>query len=177
MPKKELHKLGDIFRRPAYLITAALISVAAFSLYALLLNYSLILSTISSGNISLALDLLPVLVLGYAQTTTTFSVIMSVVISLAVGLNFALVAFKLIEMASIGGEGASSMGGMALAVLAPACPACATTIFAFAGLSSFLAILPFKGTEIKVLALFLLLGSAFYITRQIDKEVCKTCQV
>ncbi|MDY6788941.1 MAG: hypothetical protein SVV03_03160 [Candidatus Nanohaloarchaea archaeon] len=177
MVNEDFFKLKDVFRRPLYISVAAVLSIAAFSAYALLLNYNLVLSAVQSGSIGLLVDLVPALVVGYFNTTTTFSAVMSLLVSLAVGINFALVAFRLVEMSALGKEGAGSLGGMAVAVLAPACPACATTIFAFTGLSSFLAVLPFKGTELKVLALLLLIGSALYITRQIDKEVCETCQI
>lgn len=171
----EYRKILDVLKRPGYVLLAAVIAVTAFSLYAILLNYSLLFSMLSSGSFSLIASLVPDLILGYPMTTTNFSLFMSAVISLAIGVNFALIAFRLVEQSSFGKQGASSFGGMTVAVLAPACPACATALFAVAGISSVFAVLPFRGTEIKVLALLMLAGSAVWISSQINEEVCEFC--
>lgn len=168
-------KTGSVLYTPRYLAFAALTAGAAFTFYALLLNAGLLLSTVARGDIGLLTQLVPALVLGYGQTTTMFSVAMTTVISVLIGVNLALVVYRLVELSSFGREGASTLGGMTIAVLAPACPACATALFAVAGLSSVFALLPYNGTEFKVLAVFLLLGSAYWITAQIDQQVCEFC--
>lgn len=173
--RQESRKIRDVLRRPRYVLITLLAAVAMFVFYALLLNYQLLWSTLLAGNISLLASLTPTLVGGYVGTTTTVSIIFTTLISLAIGVNVALVVFRLVQMSTFGREGASSIGGMILAVVAPACPACATAIFAVAGFSSFLALLPFNGTELKALSLLLLGGSALWIASQIDKKYCEFC--
>lgn len=171
--RTDARRVGTVLRRPRYALIAAVLGILAFTVYALLLNYSLLTTFLVEGQYALLISLVPRLVTGYVMTTTNVALVLSTLISAAIGINFAMVAYRLSEMASFGRQGASSLGGMALAVVAPACPACATTIFAFAGLSSTFALLPFKGTEIKVLALLVLLGSTVWIARQIDKDTCR----
>lgn len=168
-------KIISVLRHPRYALIGALAAFTAYALYALLLNHGLILTTLASGEYGLITTLLPTLILGYAGTTTALSITLTVMVALLVGVNVALVAFRLTELASLGRQDASSLGGMLVAVAAPACPACATAIFAVAGGTSLFAILPFKGTEIKVLALLLLVGSAVWMTAQLDQDHCEFC--
>lgn len=174
---EELTKIADVLRRKRYLFLAGAIAAVAFTVYALLLNLGLLHTLLVSGQYGLFLEMVPRLTWGYVMTTTNVSLLMSVLISAAIGVNFTLVIFRLVEMSAVGAEGASSLGGMALAVVAPACPACATTLFAYAGISSVFALLPFKGTEIKVLALLFLAGSSVWIAKEINREICELCEV
>lgn len=171
--RSDLSRIRDVLSRPRYAAVGLAIGITAFSVYALLLNVPLLRTLALEGRFGLLATVVPGLVTGYVLTTTNVSLIMSVAISALIGVNFALVTFRILEMASFGRQGASSLGGMAVALVAPACPACATTIFAFAGLTSTFALLPFRGTELKVLALLLLVGSAVWIGRQIDKDTCR----
>lgn len=173
--RRELGKLQDIFQRPQYVLVTVVVATGAFAVYTLLLNYQLLLSLVASGNIALLARLTPALVLGYSETVGTTTLLFTATISAAIGVNFALVTFRLVELSVFGREDASSLGGMAVAVVAPACPACATAIFAVAGLTSVFSILPFNGTEFKVLALLLLVGSAFWMLSQINQRVCEFC--
>lgn len=172
---RETGKMVDVFRRPRYAVLGAAATLAAYAFYALILNWRILLSTAASGDIGLLFGLVPALIAGFPATTTASALFLTVLVSLGVGLNVGLVVFRLVEQASIGAESASSFGGMAVAVVAPACPACATALFASAGATSFFALLPFGGTEIKVLAVVLLAGSAVWISTQIDREVCEFC--
>ncbi len=169
----DISRIRSVLGRPQYLAVGITVASLSFVVYAIVLNVSLLVTLVSEGSYGLAVGLIPGLVRTHLMMTPTVGIVMSVLISLIIGINFALVAFRLGEMASFGFESASSLGGMAVAVVAPACPACATTVFAFAGATSFFALLPFKGTEIKVLALLLLGTSMVWIARQIDKDTCR----
>lgn len=171
----ESGKVVDVFRRPRYAAVGLLTAGMAYAFYALILNWRILLSTASAGDFGLLAELVPSLIAGFPATTTATSLVLTTIVSLGVGVNIGLVVFRLTEQASFGREGAGSFGGMAVAVAAPACPACATALFAGAGATSLFALLPFKGTEIKVLAVLLLAGSAVWIATQIDKKECEFC--
>lgn len=167
--------MADVLRRPRYAALGLFTAAGAFAFYALILNWRILLTTASQADFGLLLALIPEFVLGYPVTTTTTSLVLTTLVSLGVGLNVTLLVFRLVEQAALGAESAGSFGGMAVAVVAPACPACATALFASAGATSLFALLPFKGTEIKVFAVLLLAASALWISTQVDKSVCEFC--
>ncbi|MDY6770622.1 MAG: hypothetical protein SV186_01550 [Candidatus Nanohaloarchaea archaeon] len=173
----ELRKTASVLKQPRYALLGVVVAGLSFAIYALLLNLSLLSTLVEAGQYGLALTMVPRLISGFVMSTTILSLAMLAVTSLMIGLNVSLATFRLLELSSFGKEGAGSVAGMVVAVVAPACPACATTIFAFAGMTSVFAVLPFKGTELKVLAVLLLAGSAYYTARQIDSEVCELCQI
>lgn len=175
--RSDIRTIQDVLSTPRYAALMTVIAVLSFTVYSLLLNVGLLSSLFAAGDYMLLVTMIPLLVSGFIKSTTLFSLFMLAITSLMIGANLSLAIFRLLEMSEFGREGAGSIGGVALATLAPACPACATTIFAVAGLSSLFAVLPFKGTEIKVLAVMFLAGSAVYTARQIDREVCKLCQI
>ncbi len=175
--RSNLRTIADVLTAPRYAFLVMVVAVLSFTVYSLLLNVGLLTSLFGSAQYGLFLTMVPLLVSGFIKSTTIFSLFMLTITSIMIGVNLSLAVFRLIEMSEFGSEGAGSIGGVALATLAPACPACATTIFAVAGLSSLFAVLPFGGTEIKVLAVIFLAGSALYTASQIDREVCQLCQI
>jgi hypothetical protein len=175
--RTELRKIGSVVKQPAYLAAGVAAAGLTYLFFALSLNYGLLWGALSGGQFDLFLSLVPPLVKGYPGMITSFSLLMSVLISLALGLNVAVALFRLIELSEIGRQGVGSIFGMGLAVLAPACTACATAVFAVAGMTSLFALLPFNGIEIKMLAFMSLLGSIIWTSRQIDQEVCELCQI
>lgn len=175
--RSDIRTIRDVLTAPRYAALVTVIAVVSFTVYSLLLNVGLLTSLFGSGQYMLMLTMIPLLVSGFIKSTTILSLFMLTITSVMIGVNLSLAVFRLLEMSEFGREGAGSIGGVALATLAPACPACATTIFAVAGFSSLFAILPFGGTEIKVLAVMFLAGSAVYTARQIDREVCQLCRI
>ncbi len=170
-----LRKVASVFRDPRYAVLALVTAVLTYSTYAILLNRSVLLSAAGSGDIGLLLTLVPTLVTGYAQTTSTLSIAMTAVTALLVGVNVGVVVYRLIELSGVGREGLGTAGGVAVAAVAPACPACATAIVAVAGASTVFGVLPFHGAELQVAGIVVLAGSAAWITAQIDKDYCEFC--
>lgn len=175
--RSDVRKVADVLRRPRYAVFATVVAVLSFVIYSILLNVGLLSSLIGTGDYVLAVQMVPLLVSGFVKSTTIISLVILAVTVVMIGINLAVAAFRLAELSSFGKEGAGSLGGVALATIAPACPACATSIFAVAGLSGVFAVLPFKGTELKILAVLFLAGSVLYTARQIDDEVCRLCQI
>lgn len=169
--------LTEALYSPRYAASMLFISILSFTSYALLLNVDLLMTLVRSGQYLLALQMIPLLTSGFIKSTTILSLVILGITSVLIGVNLVLAVYRLREMSVVGREGAGSLVGVAVASIAPACPACATSIFAFTGLSTLFALLPFRGTEIKVLAIMLLAGSAYYTATKIEEDVCQVCQV
>lgn len=169
--------LTEVLYSPRYAASAVLLSVLSFVTYALLMNMGLLVTLIRSGEYMLVVRMVPLLTSGFIKSTTILSLVILAITSVLIAVNLVLAVYRLREMSSVGREGAGSLFGVVVASVAPACPACATSIFAFAGLSTLFAFLPFKGTEIKVLAILLLAGSAYYTATKIEEDVCQVCQI
>jgi hypothetical protein len=70
-------------------------------------------------------------------------------------------------------KGSAGSGGIVLGILAPACPSCGIGILSLLGFGSIGAFLPFGGREIGIVAIFILLGSLMYVSREIAEPRCK----
>lgn len=168
--------LTEVLYRPRYAASALILSVLSFVTYALMLNVDLLVTLMGSGQYLLTARMVPLLTSGFIKSTTLLALALLTITSVMVSLNLVLAVYRLRELSVVGREGAGSIAGVAVASIAPACPACATSIFAFAGVSTLFAFLPFGGTEIKVLAIVLLAGSAYYTATKIEEDVCRTCR-
>lgn len=166
---------GLTLRSPGYIMIGLFFSLLAFCLYPLLLNYNILSSTAFSGNWKLFFRMMYLLVKGYPSTTPPLSLFLTGAISLAIGVNLTLALYRLFRMSTVGREEASSLGAILLSMVVPACPVCATSVLAIAGLPSLFGILPFGGIELKVLALLWLIGSGLWIGWKIRSGAPKTC--
>jgi len=169
--------LTAVLSRPRYAASALTLAVVSFVTYALMLNLGLLRTLVGGGQYLLAARMVPLLTSGFIKSTTLLALGLLIVTSVLIGLNLVLAIYRLRELSVIGREGAGSIVGVVVASIAPACPACATSILAFTGVSTLFAFLPFGGTEIKVLAIMLLAGSAYYTAMKIEEDVCRTCQI
>lgn len=98
-----------------------------------------------------------------------FSLVVLLCISLLGGIVISLSLF-LVRRQIQAGIGWGS--GIAVGVLAPACPSCAIGLASLLGLSGFFAVLPFKGRELGILGIGILLGSLFYLSNKISTKTC-----
>lgn len=101
---------------------------------------------------------------------------MSILIALLFGINVSLIVYKFNLSKKIGlKEDSSSILGVAGGALGSGCPVCGATLLGFLGVSGGLAILPFKGLELKILSLGLLLFSTYKVSESIFD--CKKCKI
>ena len=68
--------------------------------------------------------------------------------------------------------GAGSLGTL-LGIVAPACPSCGIGLFSLLGYSGLLAVLPFKGKELGIIGIILLLFSIVSISNKINRRTCQ----
>ncbi|MBI1970963.1 hypothetical protein HYS47_04400 [Candidatus Woesearchaeota archaeon] len=75
-----------------------------------------------------------------------------------------------------GSISAGSLGAL-LGIAAPACPACGIGLFSLLGYSGLLAVLPFRGKELGVIGIILLLFSIVSISNKINGRTCQVKRV
>ncbi|MCR4306488.1 MAG: hypothetical protein NUV42_00810 [Candidatus Yonathbacteria bacterium] len=173
--------LGKVLRRPLYAILAAIVGLLVFMFATWLPNLGLV-ADIFRSHATLAQKIqIPFSLLG--SIATNFSLLSaSYVIGIAVffGLNVALAVFTLRRRAMNVPHGgiATSVLGIVSGYFGIGCAACGsflfTTILAWFGAASAIALLPLAGAEFGLLGLALLVLSLYLTARQIENPaVCK----
>ena len=162
-----LHKIGaalqEVYKRRKYYFFTIFFSLTIFSLNPLSQNYSLLTTNFS---LSLAWSL----IIASPWTTSLYAFSILILLSLLAGIVLSLSIFLVKKQIKSGiGVGIS---GIVVGLLAPACPACAFGLLSILGLGSFLALLPFKGAELGIMGIILLVLSIYYSSNKITATVC-----
>lgn len=157
--------LKEVYAEKKYFIFSGLFSLLVFSLNALLGNYKLIASQFS-------LVLIVDLIVSAHSTMSITSFIFLLIIALLSGIvfSFSIFLFKRQITYSAG----LGFTGIVSSILVPACSSCALGLAGILGISGVLSLLPFKGMELGVLGIGLLLVSLVYLS---DKIATKACDV
>lgn len=153
----------EVYAHKRFFLVTVLSSGILYSLNAVIRNYTLL-----KGQFSFSLLL--ALIGGIPTTFTPLSLILLVTLSLLGGIVFTFSLFILTHQTTM--SASASLPGILGAVLAPACPACALGVFGTLGIGGLLTFLPWKGLEFGFLAIGLLLGSLFYLSKKISTKTC-----
>ena len=176
-----LDALQKVFRKPAYVILALLVSVSVFVLAVWLPNIKLIVSVISSSSIPLITKIqLPINLLGSIGTNfTPLSATYTILIAVLFGIYIAMLIYFLKRRIKEVGQSGMATGflGIASGVLGVGCAACGSfllTSFALVGTGGILTFLPLGGSEFGIIGV-ILLALAIYVTAKkiVDPQVCK----
>ncbi len=179
--KKEIKELSSVWREIfgnwRYLILAVGIGLIFYSANVLMANFYLIIYFFKENGLIQTLKFFSNLFLGFKGTVLFSSFLSTVLISILLGMLFALIAYKTVMIKNIaGGIGIIGTVGIFLGILAPGCAACGIGLLSFFGLSAAaLAFLPFRGLELSFLAIGILGFSVFKITREIRKGIA--CEI
>jgi hypothetical protein len=156
--------IKEVYRSGWYILLSSLFAFAIFSSHAVLINYKLLFSQFS-------LKLFLSLIFGLFVSTATSSLIFLILVAFLGGMVLAMSIF-LIRRQIRGSVGAGSAGIIA-GLLAPACPSCALGLLSVVGIGGFLLALPFKGLELGVLGIVILVVSMVYLSGKIRATVCE----
>lgn len=177
--KTGIDAVKEVFRYPAYVALAAIISLAAFAFSVLVPNFSLLEAVVGGSGAPLAEKL--ALVGGlFGSIGTNFSILSAsytIAIALLFGMDIAMIIyfFKRKRMGLPKGTEAASAGGVASGMVGIGCAACGTFIFStllsFIGASGAIVLLPLKGEEFGLLSVILLAISVFLIARKITAPI------
>ncbi len=156
-----LNTVGQALKRPSSAIAAIVISLGLGALFwALTFNFTP--------------TPLPKYIQWYGVSFTVTTVTMGFVIAILTGINTALALYKKQMTGSLGfkkGTG-SSIGSAFTGAVASGCPVCTAPLLGIFGLAGALGLLPFKGLELKAIAI-IVLGVALYFTTKNMKITCK----
>ena len=107
-----------------------------------------------------------------------FSFWVVVLLALIAGINIAMLVYLLRRQAKVRKEAGASIFGVIAGMLGIGCAACGsvilTTIFGLGFTASLISFLPLDGAEFMIIALIVMMGSVYYISRKITNPmVCK----
>jgi hypothetical protein len=175
-PAKVIVQAGrEVFVRPAYLALALAVATITFALLLWAPNFRLIATVFTTPDVALALKarLLLSLLAPAATSFDALALFNALAIPLLFGIDIALIAFFLRQRSAQlpRGEMAASVGGAATGVIVAGCAACGpfllVTLLSLFGATGALALLPWRGGELGLLGVALLLLSIYLIARRI----------
>ncbi len=177
-----IQALKKVFRKPAYVILALIVSALVFAFAVWLPNIRLVASIVSSPDVPFANKLeLPLSLLG--SITTNFSVLSAsyiVAIAILFGISVAMIVYFLRRRIAEVRQGGFVTGflGIASGTIGIGCAACGsfllTSGLTLVGASGILTFLPLAGGEFGILGVILLAVSIYTTAKQIQNPaVCK----
>ncbi|MDP2734846.1 MAG: hypothetical protein Q8P12_01420 [bacterium] len=168
---KILRALALLLKNPLYLLGALVLAVLLFFIYFLINDWALYRSAFSiSPNLLFLAE-----VFVYHIRTVSFAVgwlnVAAVgVVAVLGGINLSLTAFRVRRTGVlVGRTGALSALGSLTGAFAASCSACSTALISVLGISGGLAIFPFGGLEISILAMVILLAALYYIAKSLGE--------
>lgn len=162
-----------VFSRPKYIAISALLAVFIYLLLLFFGNIPLFVQLIKTGAFAAIPSGLSSVIRVIVLNAGYLPIFLMGIVAVLSGIDIAMIIFKLKETTAKITKDLSSVGGISLAALGAGCSACPTTLLALLGLSGALASLPFKGIEITVLSIALLMLSILYISKGINAKTCR----
>lgn len=151
----------EVYSVKGYYAFSLVVSLLVYSLNALIHNSTLVIRNwkVSSS-----------LIFGFHNTVPTSSAVLLVIVSILSGIVMAFSVFLLRRQIK-----GSSLAGVSIvaSVLAPACPACALGILGVVGIGGVISFLPFKGLELGLLGVLIVVISLQYLSKKICTNVCE----
>lgn len=105
----------------------------------------------------------------------TASIILTGVISILGGINFAMIAYRINKMRminSVKSDSSAVLGGI-FAAFTPGCPACTAPLAVVLGAIGGLSLFPMQGLELKFISVGVLIFSVYWIARGLQNSCCK----
>lgn len=166
--------LWEVFQKPAYLGIALLAAILFFLINILLPNLKALKTVIAEATSGQVITFIGALIQGGVNSITTTSLYVLVIISLLIGIVLSLLLYKvkMVKMFSMQDGKATTIGAI-LGLAAPGCASCGIGVLSAVGLTSTLAYLPFKGVEIGLVSIALLMTSTGSLASRIaDGNTC-----
>ena len=145
--------LKEIFSKKTNLISLILSGSLLFLLFSLIRNNEIMI-----GNFGYT----------YFYTVVSFEIVISILF--AIFFTATLHKFRKFSTLSAGQSSASAIATF-ISILTAGCVSCSITIASYLGLASLIALLPYDGIELKILALILLILATFNIIKSLN--VCE----
>ncbi|MDP1694422.1 MAG: hypothetical protein Q8L34_02675 [Candidatus Woesearchaeota archaeon] len=179
MKERRIEKIGnglkEAFNKPQYMFLSLSIAVLFFAINIVLPNSKTLLEIFATQGIGAGWRFLLVLLEGSFGSMTVTSSILLITIAVLLGIVVSLIVYKVktIKGSSMQNGKITTVGAI-LGIAAPGCASCGIGVLSIFGLTSSLAVLPFKGAEIGFISVALLATStASLATRITEGESCK----
>ncbi|MDE2078930.1 MAG: hypothetical protein KGI73_00935 [Patescibacteria group bacterium] len=173
--------MKKVFVSPGYVVLALSIAVAILVLAIWLPNLSFLASVAVAHTLSLS-QKTGIFLSSLSALGTNFTVLsraLTIILSLLVGVNIALLIFYMRTRFRLERSAGVSFGGILLGLLGVGCASCGSIILsAFLGVgatASFVTILPLKGQEFGFLGVAFMLFAIWLAARKIEQPL--TCAV
>lgn len=98
----------------------------------------------------------------------TFSVVTILITSVLSGILFSMTLFKFNMYKSIEGKGIFGFIGSGIAAFGVGCPTCGAFLFGLIGLPLALTYLPFRGLELQIVGIIVLMLSIYFVGKSIN---------
>lgn len=164
--------LSSVFRQGRWAAVAAGTAWLVFTVVAWLPNRHLLAFILSSERIGFAEKVrFTVDVWDVVQANTTpFQASLLILTALLFGVVVALLAYYGVRQRSfVRQSGITGIGGLIASFLGIGCSACGSIVLSALGLSAAVSVLPLRGIEFSILAVLLLLATAFMTAERIQK--------
>jgi hypothetical protein len=167
--------MQEIFKSKRFLIPAVAVAVLYIFLVTYLMNWSLVKDTLLGAySVVYKWRMLTGLLQGLTTSIATFTLLLLLLTAALTGINLTLVFLRLKAMRSNGKLHVMVGGSSLLAIVGSGCAMCGLPILALLGLSGSLIYLPWRGIELSIIAVVLLLTTLFFMIRSYPSEqVCK----
>ena len=173
---KVLQGYKKVFSRKRYILLALFISVLFYVLNVIISNFSSIKSFFSSLSCIQAIKITYFMAIGFYETIYLSSFVSLIIISILFGLLISILVYKTRNVKKNAGKKIGVVGtiGIFAGVIAPGCAACGLGIASALGLGAFLTFLPYKGLELSILAIILLIVANLKASKTLLSEnICK----
>ena len=155
--------LKEVYSHKSYFFLSLFTGFIIFSFNVTINNYKLILSNFSPR---LFFSLLS----GAFVTMSTTSLVLLIIMSVLAGIVTAMSVFLIKRQIKGSAAGSSSV---LVGIIAPSCPSCAVGLLSVLGLGGFIGFLPFKGAELGIIGISIMLISLVYLSKKVVTKTCK----
>ncbi len=168
--------MKDVITSKTFIISTLLISALYLLIITYLMNLGLVKDTLFGDHtFSYRFNLLIALLGGMWTAMSGFGLFILVLTSILTGINLTLVIRRISILKSSGNLKLVIGGGSLLGFIGSGCAACGLPVLALLGLSGSVAYLPFRGTELSIIAVALLIMSLYLMLKSNSQKI--TCAV
>lgn len=162
--------LRKVFSKKKYVGIAALVACVVVFFILWLPNLALLKLVILNDNVGILEKFKFVFLSPLILTSnfTTFSALTSILISLLFGINIAMLAYNFNFR-----YGSASIGGMISGLFGVGCVSCGSVLMPILGISGVALILPLRGQEFNIFAIFMLFLSLYLTSKKITQKTCQ----
>lgn len=156
-----INAFKEVYAKPGYIIVSLAVMVIIFSFNVLVINLKLLITHFS---FSLLFDLL-----SNSLQLNIFIFALLLLLSLLSGIVVAMVLFLVRKQVR---EGLAAGSSILFSIIAPSCSSCALGLLSILGLGGFLSVLPFKGLEIGIVGVLVLIYTVIFLSKKINSRSC-----